>query len=175
MSSETLESKVDDYIDQIKYDNYLENQERNIMANKKTLEYNDVWKTLRAVDCSRVIENKMGLDYIAWADAWSLLMGEFPEATYVFDEPIFYGMEGKRTCEVTCTIYIGDLQRTWSLPVMTASMPMKSIIEPSSRDINDAKARCFVKVMGMFGLGLHLWEKREKPASTLTLNDERPF
>ena len=84
MSSETLESKVDDYINQIKYDNYLENQERNTMANKKTLEYNDVWKTLRAVDCSKVVETKMGLDYIGWADAWSLLMGEFPEETYVF-------------------------------------------------------------------------------------------
>ena len=101
-------------------------------------------------------------------------MSKYPEATYVFDEPIFYGMEGKRTCEVTCTIYIGDLQRTWSLPVMTASMPMKSIPEPSSRDISDAKARCFVKVMGLFGLGLHLWEKREKVGYTTNLN-EKPF
>ena len=144
------------------------------MANKKTLSYKDVWNTLRAVDCSKVIEIKMGLDYIGWADAWSLLMSKYPEATYVFDEPIFYGMEGKRTCEVTCTIYIGDLQRTWSLPVMTASMPMKSIPEPSSRDISDAKARCFVKVMGLFGLGLHLWEKREKAGYTTNLN-EKPF
>ena len=32
MSSEILESKVDDYIDQIKYDNYLEKQERNVMT-----------------------------------------------------------------------------------------------------------------------------------------------
>ena len=144
------------------------------MTNKKTLSYKEVWDTLRAVDCSKVIEIKMGLDYIGWADAWSLLMSKYPEATYVFDEPIFYGMEGKRTCEVTCTIYIGDLQRTWSLPVMTASMPMKSIPEPSSRDISDAKARCFVKVMGLFGLGLHLWEKREKVGYTTNLN-EKPF
>ena len=144
------------------------------MTNKKTLSYKEVWDTLRAVDCSKVIEIKMGLDYIGWADAWSLLMSKYPEATYVFDEPIFYGMEGKRTCEVTCTIYIGDLQRTWSLPVMTASMPMKSIPEPSSRDISDAKARCFVKVMGLFGLGLHLWEKREKAGYTTNLN-EKPF
>ena len=145
------------------------------MTNKKELTYAEVWKTLRSVDCSKVVVQKMNLDYIGWADAWSLLMGEYPEATYVFDEPIFYGMEGKKTCEVTCTIYIGDLQRTWSLPVMTASMPMKSIIEPSSRDISDAKARCFVKVMGMFGLGLHLWEKRDKPIKKLSLSEERPF
>ena len=144
------------------------------MTNKKTLSYKEVWNTLRAVDCSKVIENKMGLDYIGWAEAWSLLMSKYPEAAYVFDEPTFYGMEGKRTCEVTCTIYIGELQRTWSLPVMTASMPMKSIPEPSSRDISDAKARCFVKVMCLFGLGLHLWEKREKAGYTTNLN-EKPF
>ena len=34
------------------------------MTNKKTLSYKEVWDTLRAVDCSKVIENKMGLDYI---------------------------------------------------------------------------------------------------------------
>ena len=144
------------------------------MTNKKTLSYKEVWDTLRAVDCSKVIEIKMGLDYIGWADAWSLLMSKYPEAAYVFDEPTFYGMEGKRTCEVTCTIYIGELERSWSLPIMTASMPMKSIPEPSSRDISDAKARCFVKVMGLFGLGLHLWEKREKVGYTTNLN-EKPF
>ena len=144
------------------------------MTNKKTLSYKDVWNTLKAVDCSKVIENKMGLDYIGWADAWSLLISKYPEATYVFDEPTFYGMEGKRTCEVTCTIYIGELERSWSLPIMTASMPMKSIFEPTSRDISDAKARCFVKVMGMYGLGLHLWEKREKAGYTTNLN-EKPF
>jgi len=131
----------------------------------KELSYNDVWKTLRDVDCSGVTENKMGLDYIGWADAWSLLMSRYPQATYVFDEPTFYGIEGQRTCMVTCTIYIDKLERSWSLPIMTASMPMKSIVEPSSRDISDGQARCFVKAMGLFGLGLHLWEKRDvKPS-----------
>ena len=144
------------------------------MTNKKTLSNKEVWDTLRAVDCSKVVVQKMGLDYINWADAWSLLMSKYPESTYVFDEPVFYGIEGKRTCEVTCTIYIGELERSWALPIMTASMPMKSIPEPTSRDISDAKARCFVKVMGMYGLGLHLWEKREKAGYTTNLN-EKPF
>ena len=145
------------------------------MTNKKELTYAEVWKTLRSVDCSKVVVQKMNLDYIGWADAWSLLMGEYPEATYVFDEPIFYGLEGKRTCDVTCTIYIGELNRTWSLPIMTASMPMKSIEEPSSRDISDAQARCFVKVMGIYGLGLHLWEKRDVKQVKRSELHEKPF
>ena len=148
------------------------------MSNKK-LTYGEVWKTLRAVDCSKVVVDKMGLDYINWADAWSLLMSKYPEATYEFDEPSFYGMEGKRTCMVTCTIYIERLHRTWSLPIMAASMPMKSILEPTSRDISDGQARCFVKAMGMFGLGLHLWEKRDNNKQTkphsVDLNEGMPF
>ena len=42
---------------------------------------------------------------------------------------------------------------------------MKSIEEASSRDINDAQARVFVKVMGLYGLGLYLWEKKDNPSS----------
>ena len=134
------------------------------MENKK-VSYKQVWDTLRSLDISDKIVAKMGLDYLGWADAWAKLMENFPQATYVFDEPTFYGMEGKRTCEVTCTIYIGELERSWSLPVMTNSMPMKSIEEASSRDISDAKARVFVKTMAMYGLGLSLWEKKDNPGN----------
>ena len=144
-------------------------------TNKKGLTYKEVWGTLRALDTSDIVVQKMGLDYINWADAWSRLMSVYPQATYEFDEPVFYGMEGKRTCMVTCTIYINELQRTWSLPIMTASMPMKSIEEPSSRDISDGQARAFVKTMGIFGFGLKLWEKRDKPIKKLSLSEERPF
>ena len=131
------------------------------MENKKGVSYRQVWDTLRSLDISDKIVAKMGLDYLGWADAWAIFMENFPEATYVFDEPIFFGVEGKRTCEVTCTIYIGKLERSWGLAVMDNAMPMASIKEPSSRDISDAQARCFVKTMGMYGLGLYLWEKRD--------------
>ena len=102
-------------------------------------------------------------------------MSKYPQATYVFDEPVFYGIEGQRTCMVTCTIYIDKLERSWSLPVMTAKMPMKSIPEPSSRDISDGQARCFVKAMGLFGLGLHLWEKRDVKQPKRNELHNKPF
>ena len=130
------------------------------MSNKKVT-YSDVWKTLRAVDTSKIQYKKQSLDYIGWADAWATLMAYYPEATYIFEEPTFYGEEGSKTCDVTCSVFIGDLQRTMSLPVMTSSLPMKSIVNPTSRDINDAQARCLVKAIAMFGLGLHLWEKKD--------------
>jgi len=130
------------------------------MSNKN-VDYSDVWKALRAVDTSKIEYKKQSLNYIGWADAWATLMDYYPEATYIFEEPTFYGVEDKQTCEVTCSVYIGDLSRTMSLPVMTSSLPMKSIVNPTSRDISDAQARALVKTIAMYGLGLHLWEKKD--------------
>ena len=130
------------------------------MSNKN-VDYSDVWKTLRAVNTSKIEYKKQSLNYIGWADAWATLMDYYPEATYIFEDPTFYGAEDKQTCEVTCSVYIGDLCRTMSLPVMATTLPMKSILNPTSRDISDAQARALVKTIAMFGLGLHLWEKKD--------------
>jgi len=135
-----------------------------------------IWKTLRAVDCSDVEYQKMSLTYIGWADLWAKLMDIFPQSSYIFDEPTFFGEVGNQTCEVSCSIYIGQYERNCTLPVMTASMPMKSIVNPTSRDINDAKQRCFVKAIGMHGLGLYLWEKKTtKSKPSVSLDSEMPF
>ena len=102
-------------------------------------------------------------------------MDYYPQSTYMFEDPTFYGLENKQTCEVTCSVYIGDLCRTMSLPVMTSSLPMKSIVNPTSRDISDAQARCLVKAIAMFGLGLHLWEKGNSSLDNAFNDDEAEF
>ena len=128
------------------------------MDNKIT--YESVWRTLRKINTSKIEVQKSGLSYIGWADAWACLMECYPMATYEFPEPTFYNSGEGLTCEVHCKVVISGLERAFSLPVMTSMMPMKSITNPTSRDISDAKARCLVKVLAMFGLGLHLWEKK---------------
>ena len=147
------------------------------MSDKKTkeLSYKEVWEVLRAVNTSSMEYKKQSLTYIGWADAYACLMEHYPEATYVFDEPTFYGEEGSKTCEVSCTIYIDRLERTIYLPVMSSGMPMKSIVNPTSRDINDARQRAFVKACGMFGLGLHLWERKTYETKTDLGSGEMPF
>ena len=147
------------------------------MSDKKTkeLSYKEVWEVLRAVNTSSMEYKKQSLTYIGWADAYACLMEHYPEATYVFDEPTFYGEEGSKTCEVSCTVYIDRLERTIYLPVMSSGMPMKSIVNPTSRDINDARQRAFVKACGMFGLGLHLWERKTYETKTDLGSGEMPF
>ena len=132
--------------------------------------YKSIWKKLRSIDTSKIEYQKSGLSYIGWADAWSCLMGVYPEATYTFPEPTFYDSGDGLTCEVRCRVAIGDLEREFSLPVMTSMLPMKSIPNPTSRDITDAKARCLVKVLAMFGLGLHLWEKKTTTKTPTSYN-----
>ena len=128
---------------------------------KTKLTFEKIWKTLRKVDTKSIQYKKSNLDYIGWADAWATLMEYYPQATYEFPQPSFYrSAETIGTCEVHCKLTIDELSREFSLPVMTSHMPMKSIENPTSRDIADAKARCLVKVIAMFGLGLHLWEKK---------------
>ena len=145
------------------------------MSNKK-LTYGEVWKTLRAIDTKPIQYQKSGLDYIGWADAWACLMDHYPESTYEFLSPTWYFDAAEdKTCKVNCKVTIGDLSREFSLPVMTSMMPMKSIQNPSSRDITDAEARCLVKVLAMFGLGLHLWEKGNKKALPQVNKDEMGF
>ena len=103
-------------------------------------------------------------------------MDNYPESTYEFPSPTFYfDGEDKKTCSVNCKVTIGEVSRAFSLPVMTSMMPMKSIINPTSRDIEDAKVRCMVKVLGLFGLGLHLWEKGNKGALPEVNADEMGF
>ena len=136
------------------------------MSNNKKLNFKEVWTTLRSLDLSHLEYKKQSLTYIGWADIWASLMDVYPQSTYEFKEPVFYGVEGSQTCEVSCTITIGELSRTMTLPVMTSSLPMKSVQNPSSRDINDAQMRCLVKAIAIFGMGLYLWEKKEtKPTS----------
>ena len=145
------------------------------MSNKK-LTYGDIWKKLRAIDTKPIQYQKSGLDYIGWADAWACLMDHYPESTYEFLSPTWYFDAAEdKTCKVNCKVTIGDLSREFSLPVMTSMMPMKSIVNPTSRDITDAEARCLVKVLAMFGLGLHLWEKGNKKALPQVNKDEMGF
>ena len=165
------------------YDEHIDNmilekqiKEHKEMTKVKELSYKAVWDTLRKVDTSKVEYSKMGLTYIGWADAFATLMDYFPQSTYIFEEPTFYGETGSQTCEVTCSVYIGNLERSMSLPVMSSGMPMKSIVNPTSTDINDAQQRCLVKCIAMFGLGLHLWERKTYDESKTDLgSDEMPF
>jgi hypothetical protein len=136
------------------------------MANEKNV-YKEVWDTLSKVDVSEHIETKMGLSYLSWAWAWGTLMKYYPEAEYLFDEEKFYP-DG--SCRVECSVFIRGCERKMWLPVMDNRN--NAISNPNSRQISDAKMRCLVKNVSMFGLGHYIYAGEDTPEDVPAKKEE---
>jgi hypothetical protein len=120
--------------------------------------YGAIWKNLSQVDCSKHAKNKNNLTYLAWNEAWALLMEHYPESTFVYLDNEVYP-DG--SVSVVCQVEIHGLTRRMWLPVMNYAN--KTIPNPSSRDISDNKMRCLVKTIGLFGLGFHIYRGQTQP------------
>ena len=120
--------------------------------------YGDIWKKLSEVDCSKNAKSKNNLTYLAWNEAWALLMEYYPEATFAFLDNEVYP-DG--SVSVVCQVEIHGLTRRMWLPCMNYAN--KTIPNPSSRDVSDNKMRCLVKTIGLFGLGFHIYRGQTQP------------
>ncbi len=135
------------------------------MTNKKS-----VWATLSAIDCSAKVEQKGKLTYLSWAWAWQTLMEHYPESTYEYAEPLCINND---TVEVNVALTVEGITHAMWLPVMDNRN--KSIVNPTTRDISDARMRCLVKCIAMFGLGIYIYAGEDLPESTKTevVNEEQ--
>ena len=118
----------------------------------------EIWKTLSRVDVSKHVEKKAGLSYLSWAWAWGVLMEHYPEARYYFLENEIHP---DHSVTVSCEVQIGDVKRVMWLPVMDHRN--RAIENPDARQISDAKMRCLVKCLGIYGLGLSLYAGSDLP------------
>jgi hypothetical protein len=127
-------------------------------AKSTALTKKDIWETLTAIDVKPHLKQRGQFSYLPWADAWGLLMGAFPEAE--FSEGEFQHANGTtldaqfypdETARVTVSVTIGEHTLSMWLPVMDFNN--NAVKNPGARDISDAKARCLVKALAMFGLG----------------------
>ena len=141
----------------------------------KEVTYEEIWEKLSKVSVKDHVEEKMGLSYLSWAWAWGVMMEHYPQAEYRFTEYTTFDGENTtpgldvmrypdRSCSVECTITIGTCKRSMWLPVMDHRN--NAIPHPSSRQISDAKMRCLVKTIAMFGLGHYLYAGEDLPPSS---------
>lgn len=93
-------------------------------------------------------------------------MEHYPEARYYFLENEIHP---DHSVTVTCEVQIGDVKRVMWLPVMDHRN--RAIENPDARQISDAKMRCLVKCLGIFGLGLSLYAGSDLPMHE---PDEKP-
>ncbi len=134
------------------------------------LTYGEIWKTLSSVDVQDHTAERGNFTYLSWSWAWGVLMEQYPVAEYCFPQPTFFE-DG--TIEVHCRITIGTCAREMWLPVMDHKN--NAIKTPDARKINDAKMRCLVKCIAMFGLGHYIYAGEDVPTNTLTKSAARNF
>lgn len=120
----------------------------------------EIWETLSKIDVSKHIEKKGNLSYLSWAWAWGVLMEKFPQCKYVFF-PEHKHDDGSVT--VSCELSIDECSRVMWLPVMDHKN--NAVKEPDARKISDAKMRCLVKCIAMFGLGHYIYAGEDLPPS----------
>ena len=122
------------------------------------LTYDEVWETLNVQDLREFSEKKGNFTYLSWTDAWSVMMKCFPEVTYEFFPETY---EPNKTVMSHCTVRIEGLERTMWLPVMDNRK--NSIVNPTTRQIQDTRMRCLVKCLAMYGLGNYIFRGEDFP------------
>jgi len=144
-----------------------------------------IWETLSKIDISSKIEKKVGFSYLSWANAWVILMQNYPDSTFKIiknseGRPYFIDEHG---AFVETSVTICGYSIPMQLFVMDDKMkPMKPdtysykvkkkeggtyekfVNAIDSSKINKSIMRCLAKNIAMFGLGISLWQGEDLPS-----------
>lgn len=135
----------------------------------------NVFEHFSKMDVSDHVEKKMGLSYLSWAWAWTIIKSYDYDAKreYTKFDELMNGQCTGRTVDymktdtgtyVECTLTIKGHSETETLFVM--DYKNKAVINPDQAQINKAKQRCFVKAAALFGLGLNLYAGEDLPVAS---------
>lgn len=138
------------------------------------------FEKLYRVNVNDYTEEKNGLTYLSWANAWAEVKKIYPNAEYTikrFDNNLPYVYDENTGYMVFTDVTIEGLTYEMWLPVMDgANKAMKNTaytyktkygektVEPATMfDINKTIMRCLVKNLAMFGLGLYIYAGEDLP------------
>lgn len=134
------------------------------MSESKT---QSVFATLYSIDVRDKVEEKNGIRYMSWANAWAILKSHYPDAKRVVYE-----------CESTGNNYFHDGRYAWVkvgvtingseeidyLPVLDYRNKPIALDNVNSFDVNKAIQRSTAKAIALHGLGLSLWIGEDLPS-----------
>jgi len=138
---------------------------------------NEVFKTLSAISIKDKIERKGNLDYLSWANAWSLLKTHYPNAQrkiYEHDHTGLNYFTDGTTAYVKVGIIVNDIEHIDYLPVMDFRNNAIPIGKLTSMDVNKTIQRSTAKAIAMHGLGLSLWTGEDVPELTTSAPASAP-
>jgi len=122
------------------------------------------WDSFSKLNVNEFTERKGNLTYLSWPHAYAAMMSVFPESSFDIDEPVRFE-DGSVEVRVSVTICDGDDRLTKSMWLPVMDHKNNAIINPDARKISDAKMRCLVKCLSLFGLGLYIYAGEELPIS----------
>lgn len=132
-------------------------------------EIKSVFQTLSSVSIKDKIERKGNLDYLSWANAWSVLKANYPNAerkVYEHEHTGFNYFTDGKSAWVKVGIVVDGLECIDYLPIMdfrNNALPLEKV---TSTDVNKAIQRSTAKAIAMHGLGLSLWTGEDVPEMT---------
>ena len=140
---------------------------------------------INKIDVSEHVEQKMNLSYLSWAWAHQemkkidenaeIKIHEFPDTDALIElaskgvaitpelaESITANYKkDKAGAYVKVSVTLNGRTETEYLPVM--DFKNKSMVNPTSMDVNKAHKRCFVKALALHGLGLYIYAGEDLP------------
>lgn len=132
------------------------------------MNFSEVYK----IDVSSYVEKKNGLSYLSWANAWKEFKLRFPDAKYEVRKNeqglCAFGDDEHGYMVYTSVTADGHTYEMW-LPIM--DYKNKSILKPTTFDINKAVMRCLTKNLAMFGLGLYIYAGEDLPEDNPSVDD----
>lgn len=128
------------------------------------MDIKEITNCLLTKDVNKYTEKKNGLTYLSWANAVGEVLKEYPTMRYSVKKdsngfPCFGNNENGYF--VFTTVEIEGIEREMMLPVM--DFRNKSMMTPTTFDINKAIMRCLTKNFAMFGLGLYIYAGEDLP------------
>jgi hypothetical protein len=116
------------------------------------------------IDVREHTKKKNGLSYLSWAHAWAEFKKIYPEGIYqiVKNEAgtVLFG-DDKTGFMVYTNVTVGEITHEMWLPVLNFSN--KSMLKPTTFDINKSVMRCLTKNLAMFGIGLYIYAGEDLP------------
>ena len=131
----------------------------------------EVWDVLSRVDVTDhaghlpKTKKRPAVAYLPWHKAWNLVKREFPATMYEHSDDLIHNA-GSVEVEVNVIIRKdwGDSPAIFAMARLAVMDHFfNAILDPNSREINDARQRCLVKALAFAGLGLNLWSESPMP------------
>lgn len=164
------------------------------MEQEKKYTKDEIFKELSKIDLSNQIKQKLGLNYLSWANAWKILKEHFPNAFYTiykhktttneqvvtndngitttvvrsYEDEIPYFTDGK-TCWVEVGVTIESFEEVEIFPIMDNRNNAVRVESVTLTAVNKAIQRAFVKACARHGLGLYIYAGEDLPDDDKTL------